>query len=618
MYEVGLGDSPMRIAGRLTGDRRRYRELLAANPYKPLVHISGEPTFASLGVGEQLNMPASWGIGAADVRPPPGPVTNVKPVTFTGRTTTVFGTPLPTAPPASREALDLSDPLKVEAAWEADYTARWFPRHPGVMPKSNTVTASYPQGRPWLDDAYWNDSQADRVQFLRAHGIDPVSFIQRLRAANVQALKDEWQRMYDAGHQSTLENIESAISSVAKPVVNVAKGIAIPVADLITSPAKAALAIAQGDNVLSTLGNQFKSAVGDVKALAPVAQTIISFVPGVGAGVNAAIAAGTAIAQGASISDALVAATKNALPGGPLAAQAFDAAYQIGKAAATGGNIGEAALNVARNAAMAQGGPIAAQAFDTGLAIVQGQNVQQAIASGAVNLAKSQAGSIIQTVVPAAARALPSMPGLPSLPAIPSSLVTAASQVTDAAKQVVNTANAVNNAINNLPAPVRNIASQLINRPELVNSPIGDVARMLKSDVATAQQAVAFIKQAKPPTAAQVQQAAAHLAQQAGQQIMHALPAAQRPIPVPAQRPIATAVAPATSVAQKILTPALMVAPPIIAVPTPSGIPVHVVVPVVTAPAASATPVAVPVVPASMPAATSSATRPYPPYPRVA
>ena len=64
MYEVGLGDSPMRIARKLAGDARRYSELLAANPHKSVVHVGGQPTFATLGVGEPLFLPLGF-LGAS-------------------------------------------------------------------------------------------------------------------------------------------------------------------------------------------------------------------------------------------------------------------------------------------------------------------------------------------------------------------------------------------------------------------------------------------------------------------------------------------------------------------------------------------------------------------------
>jgi hypothetical protein len=59
-YEVGLGDSPQRIAGYLSGNPQRYIELLAANPHKRVAYVGGMPTFESLGVGEPLNVPGGF------------------------------------------------------------------------------------------------------------------------------------------------------------------------------------------------------------------------------------------------------------------------------------------------------------------------------------------------------------------------------------------------------------------------------------------------------------------------------------------------------------------------------------------------------------------------------
>ena len=59
-YAVGVGESPMSIAGSLVGDRRRYEELLAANPHKSLVRVRGHLTFEVLLVGERLNVPHGW------------------------------------------------------------------------------------------------------------------------------------------------------------------------------------------------------------------------------------------------------------------------------------------------------------------------------------------------------------------------------------------------------------------------------------------------------------------------------------------------------------------------------------------------------------------------------
>jgi len=120
---------------------------------------------------------------------------------------------------------------------------------------------------------------------------------------------------------------------------------------------------------------------GDVLA---VAQVVISFVPVIGQGINAAIAAGGALARGENITDALAAGVKNALPGGPLAAAAFDAAVAAGKAIANGESIGDAALAATRAALPSEA---AKRAFDVGLAVVQGQSVQQAFVRATASLA---------------------------------------------------------------------------------------------------------------------------------------------------------------------------------------------------------------------------------------
>ena len=60
MYVVGVGESPMSIAGALSGDCNRYGELLLANPHKPLAHVHGRVTFAVLVAGEFLNVPRGW------------------------------------------------------------------------------------------------------------------------------------------------------------------------------------------------------------------------------------------------------------------------------------------------------------------------------------------------------------------------------------------------------------------------------------------------------------------------------------------------------------------------------------------------------------------------------
>lgn len=123
-------------------------------------------------------------------------------------------------------------------------------------------------------------------------------------------------------------------------------------------------------------GIQFEDVLEIAGDVLMVAQVVISFVPGVGAGINAAIAAGGALARGENISDAVVSAAKNALPGGPIAAKAFDVAWSVGKSVAAGVPLDEAAVAATR-AALPDGA--AQTAFDTALALAHAQNAQQAL-----------------------------------------------------------------------------------------------------------------------------------------------------------------------------------------------------------------------------------------------
>jgi len=210
--------------------------------------------------------------------------------------------------------------------------------------------------------------------------------------ANLQTIFSALEKQTNAQGGGLFKAIGSAVSSVGKGVASVgkgafsiAKGIATPVAGLITSPYKLVGDIASGKNILQSVKDTVTRDIKNIKGVAPYAQAVISFVPGIGAGVNAAIAAGAALANGQPITSALVAGLKNAVPGGPIAGQAFETAYNV----ARGQNVGEAALALARE--QIPGGPAAKAAFDAGIAIAKGQNLQQA----AVGVVKGAAVELV-------------------------------------------------------------------------------------------------------------------------------------------------------------------------------------------------------------------------------
>ncbi len=98
--------------------------------------------------------------------------------------------------------------------------------------------------------------------------------------------------------------------------------------------------IAKGERIDHALVDHFKNDLQNVKEVAPYAKMVISFVPGVGTAVSAAIGAATAIVTGQPITSVLMEAVKGAIPGGDLAGAGFDAA----KAVVSGKDIGEVAV----------------------------------------------------------------------------------------------------------------------------------------------------------------------------------------------------------------------------------------------------------------------------------
>jgi len=92
------------------------------------------------------------------------------------------------------------------------------------------------------------------------------------------------------------------------------------------APWNVAKDVADGKRLDRVMVDSFNRELKNVKEIAPYAQVVISFVPGVGPIASAAIGMGLAIAEGQGIDEILIAGVKGALPGGPLAVAAFDTA----------------------------------------------------------------------------------------------------------------------------------------------------------------------------------------------------------------------------------------------------------------------------------------------------
>jgi hypothetical protein len=134
--------------------------------------------------------------------------------------------------------------------------------------------------------------------------------------------------------------------------------------------------IAHGERIDRVLLDAAKKQVGMYRAALPLAQLGVGFVPGLGHGVNAAIGAGLALADGKPITEAMIEAVKSAIPGGPLVKAALDVGMRGAVDLAQGKRLDTIALDAVRN--HLPGGEAAKIAFDTGLALAQGKKIQDA------------------------------------------------------------------------------------------------------------------------------------------------------------------------------------------------------------------------------------------------
>jgi peptidoglycan hydrolase-like protein with peptidoglycan-binding domain len=273
-----------------------------------------------------------------------------------------------------------------------------------------------------------------------------------------------WGGVKAGGHESKsfLSSLGSAVTSVGEGAFSVAKAVggqALSVgkniANLTLAPEKLALDVVRGKNVLSAVSDNVKSQLQSATELAPYAQAVLSVVPVAGQGVNAALAAGLALAHGQPITDAIVAGVKSMVPGGPLAQQALQSAYNVAK----GQNVTDAVLEAARS--QIPEGP-AKMAFDTGVALAHGQNVQQIMKDKGMSFLQDQ-------LSPLASRAMSAVG--PAIGTLQRSAMTV------------------------VPANVQQAARSILNRPELRSLPAGDVAQRLGLPVRDVQHAMASIVQ---------------------------------------------------------------------------------------------------------------------------
>jgi hypothetical protein len=184
---------------------------------------------------------------------------------------------------------------------------------------------------------------------------------------------------------------EQALHQVSKvPVL----GTVVTAANsLATLPTQAVSQLIQGKRIDHLALDQFRTALGSVKAIAPYAQTVVSFVPGIGQGISAGLGGALALAQGQSINEAMLTAIKDAIPGGPAA----QAAFAVASGALEGKPIDQIALNALPIDPEAK--KALALGLSTAKAVASGQNVSQVAIDAALHQLPQEVQKAVQVGV---------------------------------------------------------------------------------------------------------------------------------------------------------------------------------------------------------------------------
>lgn len=181
----------------------------------------------------------------------------------------------------------------------------------------------------------------------------------------------------DAAHaMNSVANVAGKAIDKAGQVVSHIPVIGKPLKAVIDlNPVKAAgglvSKIASGERLDHAFLETAKSQIHAIREVAPYAKMVASFVPGVGTGVAAALAAGTALADGRSITDAVIEGVKDAVPGGALGKSLVQAAVDI--------THGDSITDAAMHAALSNLPAHIQQAAQSAIALAKGKGVREAV-----------------------------------------------------------------------------------------------------------------------------------------------------------------------------------------------------------------------------------------------
>lgn len=280
---------------------------------------------------------------------------------------------------------------------------------------------------------------------------------QRLRAKYTKGYGDDF--LGDIAKVATKAADIVSLGPIARQIP-IVKDVHGAVQKLQQLPMRGVLEVARGGRLDRVAVNQFKTALGAAKTLAPYVQTVVSFVPGLGTGLAAGLGGALALASGQRIDQAFLSAIRSAVPGGALAQAAFDVtssivqgkpieqialsaipidagtkatmlrAAQAARALAEGKRVDQVVLDQVMRALP----PEAQKAAQIATAVAQAKNLQDAAAKGAKVIAPNQA---MQTLTANLPRIAPQMQkwGARAVPAL--SLVQRANQGDPRAKSFI-------------------------------------------------------------------------------------------------------------------------------------------------------------------------------------
>ena len=234
--------------------------------------------------------------------------------------------------------------------------------------------------QPVGSDPLWDNSEVGALFKAKA---DPFAIQKKVAAAKLLEPGRKSFTASSSNFSSIGGDIVHGLNTVTRLPAKAVKatfgkipGIGGPINSLMKLSPAAALGdltakVASGERIDKAFLKVAKGQIAAARDIAPYVQTVMSIVPGVGTGIAAAIAAGTALADGRTITDAVLSSVKGALPGGALAAGAFDMAVAVGK----GTRLDKAAVN----AAISQLPPAARKGATVALQLARGKNVKEVL-----------------------------------------------------------------------------------------------------------------------------------------------------------------------------------------------------------------------------------------------